>query len=84
MGKVATIFRVMPESPDVDIEKLEKEIRDKTGAQDVKQEPIGFGLVALRVLVVTEDAEGGTDKIEEELSSIEGVGQVDVEESTLI
>jgi len=59
MGDVALIIKVMPESPDIDREELKKTIRatiPKT--QDIQEEPIGFGLVALKVVVVVPDAEG--------------------------
>lgn len=84
MGQVAVTFKVMPESPDVDIARLKTEIREKMGVQEIREEPIGFGLVALKVLVVLPDASGGTDKLEKMLSDLEGVASVETEDVTLL
>ena len=57
MGTVALIARVMPESPEVDLGALTAEIRKQVpGLQDVKEEPIGFGLKALKIAVIADDA----------------------------
>jgi len=78
MGEVAVILRVMPESPDVDLAKLEREIREKVKVLAVEKEPIAFGLNALKVATVVEDAEGGTEPLEQAISSIPGVASVEV------
>ncbi|MEM2192598.1 MAG: elongation factor 1-beta [Candidatus Hadarchaeales archaeon] len=78
MAEVAVILRVMPESVEVDLSKLEAAIREKPGIHSVVREPIAFGLEALKVLAVVEDAAGGTEPIEKELASIPGVGGVEV------
>jgi elongation factor 1-beta len=53
MGNVVLILRVMPESPDVDLEDLKSRLRAEVkGLQDIREEPIGFGLKALKIAVV--------------------------------
>ncbi|MEM2419008.1 MAG: elongation factor 1-beta [Candidatus Hadarchaeales archaeon] len=84
MGQVAVIFRVMPEGTEVDLKRLEGEIRKLPEVRDVQKYPIAFGLVALRVLAVVPDSEGGSEKVERALSSLEGVSSVQVEGITLI
>lgn len=84
MGRVAVTLKVMPKSPDTDIERIKKEIRGSIEVQEIKEEPIGFGLVALRVLVVLADASGGTDSVEKAISGIEGVASVETEDVTLL
>jgi len=84
MGNVAVTFKIMPESPDVDIDRLKNQIRNKIDAQEIKEEPLAFGLVALKVLVVVPDSAGGTDRIEKELSTIKGVASVETEDVTLL
>ena len=85
MGKVATTFKLMPESPEVDLEKVQADIKEKLDCvQDMKLEPIAFGLNALLVMVVTEDSEGGMDEIENTLTSIEGVSDLEALSSTLL
>ena len=82
MGEVVTTIKIMPESPDVDLEKIKEEIKTTIpeGAElhKIEEEPIAFGLVALNVMVVTQDAEGGTEKVEENLTKIEGVSNIEV------
>jgi len=74
MGSVALILKVMPESPDVDLEALKAAMRAKVPSiQDIQEEPIGFGLKALKVMAVVSDQGGETDAIEEAISTIEGV-----------
>ncbi|MFH0966303.1 MAG: elongation factor 1-beta [Methanobacteriota archaeon] len=85
MGDVALIIKVMPESPDVDREEIKKEIRAKLArVQDIQEEPIGFGLVALKVVTVVPDAEGQTDAAEALLNSIAGIERAEIIGSTLV
>jgi len=85
MGSVAVIARVMPESPDVDLEKLKAALKKKLpGIQDIREEPIGFGLKALKLAVVVNDAGGETDAIEQSLSEVAGVERAEIIEVTLM
>ena len=84
MGSVAVIVRVMPESPEVDLEKLKIALKEKLpGIQDIKEEPIGFGLKALKLAAVVNDAGGETDAIEGKLNTIPGVERAEIVEVTL-
>ncbi|MGB9937420.1 MAG: elongation factor 1-beta [Methanobacterium sp.] len=82
MGDVVATIKLMPESPDVDLEKMKSDIQTSIpeGAElhKIDEEPIAFGLVALNVMVIVGDAEGGTEKVEENLGKIEGVSNVEV------
>ncbi len=84
MGKVATIFKIMPVSVKTDLVKLKDEIKNKLNPQDIKEEPIAFGLKAIKVMVITDDASGGTEEIEKSLKSIKGVKEIQVEDVTLL
>jgi elongation factor 1-beta len=85
MGDVALFIRVMPESPDVDREGIKAAIQEKIpSVQEIREEPIGFGLVALKVVVVVPDAEGQTDAVETALHDITGVERAEIVESTLV
>jgi elongation factor 1-beta len=85
MGSVAVIARVMPESPDVDLEKLKIALKKKLpGIQDIKEEPIGFGLKAIKLAAVINDAGGETDAIERSLSEVAGVERAEIIEVTLM
>jgi len=78
VAEVAVTLRLMPESAEANLEKLEAMIRERIKVHSVSREPIAFGLEALRVVAVVEDAAGGTEPLEKELSSLPGVGNVQV------
>lgn len=78
MSEVIVYFKVMPKDADTDISKIESEIKSKVKAKEIQKEPMAFGLVALKVTAVVEDSEGASDKIEEDLRKIGGVGGVEV------
>ena len=88
MGKVAATLKVMPNSPEVDLDALEERLATSLpeGAKlnDVKREDVAFGLVALLCGVVVPDDAGGTDAVEEAFAAVEGVESVGVENVTLI
>lgn len=85
MGTVAVIARVMPESPDVDLEKLKTALKKKLpGIRDIREEPIGFGLKALKLAAVVNDAGGETDAIERSLAEVAGVERAEIVEVTLM
>jgi len=84
MGSVVAILRVMPESPEVDLEKLKKDLKTALpGIQDVKEEPIGFGLKALKLAAIVNDAGGETDALEGKLNAVPGVERAEIIEVTL-
>jgi elongation factor 1-beta len=85
MGSVALILRVMPESPDIDLEKLKTQIKATIpGLQDIQEEPIGFGLKALKIAVVVSDAGGESDTVEADITAIRGVERAEIVELTLL
>jgi elongation factor 1-beta len=84
MGTVAVIVRVMPESPEVNLEQLKIELKKKLpGIQDIQEEPIGFGLRAIKLAAIVNDAGGETDAIESSLGGIAGVERAEIVEVTL-
>jgi len=55
-----------------------KEALKEIGAEEVKEEPIGFGIVVLKALfILPEDA--SMDELEEKISQIEVVSSIDVD-----
>ncbi len=75
MANVAVEVKIYP-ADGVDADALARKIEER--AKEVKVEDIGFGIKVLRALFVIPDAEGGTDKLEEELKAVEGVSNVEV------
>ena len=82
MGEVLTTMKIMPDSPDVDLEAIKATIKDSMpeGAEihDIAEEPIAFGLVAIILNFITEDGEGGSEAVEEMVQGIEGVASFEV------
>ncbi len=82
MGEVLTTMKIMPDSPDVDLESIKSTIESSMpeGAriQDISEEPIAFGLVAVILQFITEDGEGGSEPVEEMVQAIEGVASFEI------
>ena len=80
MGEVAVILKIMPESPEIDINKLQEEIKANVpGIEDMRVEPIGFGLSAIKIAMITQDEEGAGDSVEGLFSKIAGIERVEIE-----
>tara|TARA_Y100000310_G_C19989368_1_gene493404 strand:- start:127 stop:405 length:279 start_codon:yes stop_codon:yes gene_type:complete len=84
MAKVIITMKLMPTSPDVDLGTVESQVKDKivafAGETETRfsQEPIAFGLKALQVIFVADEARGSTDNLEQELRNLEEVESVEV------
>ncbi|WP_254534689.1 elongation factor 1-beta [Halomarina litorea] len=83
MGKVAAKLKVMPQSPDVDLDALQERLEDSLpeGAKinGFERDDVAFGLVALLPTVIVPDDAGGTEAVEEAFEGVEGVESVKVE-----
>ena len=84
MGKVAAKMKVMPQSPDVDLDdlqdRLENALPEGASISRVDREDVAFGLVALFPTVLIPDEAGGTDAVEDAFADVEGVESVAVDE----
>ena len=84
MANVIVTMKIMPISPETDLSKIEEEAKAKivafAGEGDMKteQEPVAFGLKALKILFVMLEDKGSTDDLEKDIASIEGVNSVEV------
>lgn len=82
MGEVVGTLKLMPESPDEDLAQIKADIENNlpegTELHKIEEEPIAFGLVALNVMVVVDDGEGGTEPAEAAFAEIKGVSTVEV------
>ena len=72
----------MPKEAGIDLTKLEDKIKSVISPDRIVQEPIAFGLVALKVSKLIEDAGGQLEAMENKLKSIDSVGGVEVIEIT--
>ncbi len=78
MAKLLVEVRIFPESAEVDLEALKKRIVEVVSPEKIEEQPIAFGLVALRVFKITEEKEGVAEELEKKLKEIEGVGEAEV------
>jgi len=84
MGKVAAVIKVMPDSPELDLdellERLETALPEGAKINKTDTEDVAFGLVALLTTVLVPDDAGGTEAVEEAFSTVDGVESVSVVE----
>ena len=82
LNLIATL-RVLPESPEVDLTRLEALIKEVVPSHmelhTIEREPIAYGLVALNVMVLTtDDDKGDVTPLEESIQALDVVCQVEV------
>ncbi len=82
MGEVLATIKVMPDSPERDLEQLKADIKavipEDAELHEIQEEPIAFGLVALNTQVIVDDGEGGTESTEAALQNVEGIESIQV------
>jgi len=83
MATAGIQFKIMPKDTETDLKKLATEIKTKIESfesgvlNEIKEEPIAFGLKALIVTsAISENEE--VDKVENAISEIEGVSSVEL------
>lgn len=83
MASVIVTLKIMPCEPGVDLAEIEnkaKELISRFGGDvgKVEIEPIAFGLKALRLIFIMDEAIGSTEKLEEQIASLDSVESVSV------
>lgn len=82
MAEVIITFKIMPEDLDVNLDKLEKDVKDFLNEHGevgrIEREKIAFGLEAINVIFIREESKGSTDFIEDNMRNIDGVQSVEV------
>ncbi len=79
MSKAVVTFKLMPESPEVDLEPIKEEARKiaqeagAIGEMQIKEEPIAFGLKAVLVMVMYEVEGADFDGISAKFGEIKDV-----------
>ncbi|WP_456469314.1 elongation factor 1-beta [Archaeoglobus sp.] len=88
MGNVMMKIRVMPSDVDINLEEILEKVKniqiEGLELRDHTIQPIAFGLKALVLLAVMPDAEGIGDRYIEEISKIDGVESVEIEDMELL
>lgn len=83
MAYVIITLRVMPGGIEVDLNSIKSEIEHKIISFEgkivrVEEEPIAFGLKALKFAFTMNEKKGATDSLEEDISSLDGINSVEV------
>lgn len=83
MAEVVVTLKIMPDSPEVDLTKIEAEAKKEVEAFEgevgkIEQVPVAFGLKSLNVVFVMNEDKGSTEELEKNIVKINGVGSVEV------
>lgn len=79
MGDAGITIKIMPSSPEINLDGILDKIKEKYKIQDSKIEPIAFGLKSLTILIIVPDKEGAdTDPIQNYIQSVDGVESVEI------
>jgi len=84
VAKVLVVASVYPSSTDINLDDLVAKIKEKLPESyeitRYDKVPIAFGLNALKLyILIPEESEGGTSKLEEMLQNVEGVEEIEIE-----
>ena len=86
MAKMVVTIKVLPDSPERDLNELRKKVEEKIINEEGKLykesiEPIAFGINAIVISYIIDESKG-TDTVENAIKSIEGVGDVNISDMT--
>jgi elongation factor 1-beta len=83
MGTAIATLRIMPESPESDLKKIEAEaLKLITEFSDDRQkkvdiQPVAFGLKSIDISFLLDEKKGDTEPVEKKISEIDGVQSVE-------
>jgi len=72
MGEVICVNKIMPENPD-NLKSIKMALQALKPVR-LEEEPIGFGVVALKFTTIIKDGPGVLEQLEETLNRIKGIG----------
>lgn len=84
MANAVVSLKIMPESPEVNLEELEAKAKEKIkafageGDMKVNIEPVAFGLKSLNIIFVMDESKGSTEPLEKDLESMEEINSAEV------
>ena len=82
MGKAAVKIKIMPDSPDADLDAIESVVKKEIEAVEgriakIEREPIAFGLNAIFIIFAW-DEDADRDALEEKIRALEHVNSADI------
>ncbi len=83
MAQVVITFKILPESTEVNLKYLAEkatELISEFGGKvgKTEEEPIAFGIKALKLYFVMDESKGATEAVEEKISALAGVNSIEV------
>ena len=84
MASVIVTLKIMPETPETDLavvtEEAKKHIEQFAGEGDVKveEEPVAFGLKAIKIIFIMDESIGSTESLENDVAKVSGVQSVEI------
>ena len=76
MGDVILVYKILPSDPDK-FEGLKSGL-EKLKPQRLEDEPIGFGVTALKLTVMVPDEGGKQEELENKINAIDGAGGIEL------
>lgn len=80
MGKIVVTLKVYPEDIVIPLSNLKEGIKrtlpEFASIYKIEEDPIAYGLVALRVHILMPDS-GGVDDVENAIKSVEGISSIE-------
>ncbi|MBR9690816.1 elongation factor 1-beta [Candidatus Woesearchaeota archaeon] len=83
MANAVVTIKLMPDSPEINLEDVKDEALSKieafAGKGDTKTEiiPVAFGLKSLNIIFIMDESLGSPEELEKDIASIEGVNSVE-------
>ncbi|MDP8011320.1 MAG: elongation factor 1-beta [Thermoplasmata archaeon] len=88
MGEVGIIYKILPRDLEIDVNDLSKRIEENLknicNVKGVQIKPIAFGLQAILMFVSIKDEGNASEIVEQKIREVEGVGEIDIEEMSLL
>ena len=86
MAKIIVTMKVLPDSPERDLNELKKKVEnviEENGGKLYKEsiEPIAFGINAMVFIYIIDESKG-TEEIENKVKEIEGTGDINISDMT--
>lgn len=81
MSDVSVIFKVYAEEGKLD--SAMEGIR-KLNPNDIKTEELAFGMKAIKVMFIYDNASADSSELEEKIRKVEGVSEIEVEQESLV
>jgi len=76
MGDVILVYKILPDDPSK-FENVKAEL-NKLNPQRIEDEPIGFGVTAIKFTAMVPDEGGKQEELENKINAIDGVGDIEL------